>query len=110
MPRASCEDLSSLYHKLTMVEDAILDLKSQYPEDSWVPQFGLSLAHAFARMPFAGAQSRANDALGWLIAEYPNTDQAFYADRMHRTLWRPTEAMDVPAEPRQPSYALPERP
>jgi hypothetical protein len=105
--RASSDDLPSLYHKLTMVEDAILDLKDQYPQDSWLPQLGLSLAQAFARMSFPGAQIHANDELDWVIAEYPTTNQAYYADGMRRARLAPVATMDVPIEPTLPSYAVP---
>jgi hypothetical protein len=104
---ASQDDLSALYHKLTIVEDAVLDLKDQYPEDTWLPQLGLSLAQAFLRIPFHTAQIHANDALDWVIADYPRTDQAFYADSIRRSRLQVVTAEDIPVQPTLPSYAIP---
>lgn len=100
-------NLSSLYHKLTMVEDAILDLKNHYPSDSWLPGFGLSIAQAFVRFPFGDAQVRANDTLDWVITDYPTSVQAFYAFRMMRARLHPTVMDDIPIEPVLPIYAVP---
>ena len=104
---ASSSDLAMLYRKLSLVEGAILDLKDQYPQDSWLPQLGLSLAETFAKMPFAGAQVRANDNLEWVIAEYPTSDQALYAGSIRRARLVPAPTMDIPIEPVLPSYAAP---
>jgi hypothetical protein len=99
-------DSSSLYHKLTMIEDALLDLKDRFPHDSWLPQLGLGLAQVFAKIPFPAAQVHANDELDWVVAEYPNTNQASYASDMLRLRLGPT-TVDVPIEPTLPSNAVP---
>jgi hypothetical protein len=104
---ASADDLAMLYRKLSLVEGALLDLKDQYPQDSWLPQLGLSLAETFAKMPFAGAQVRANDDLEWVIAEYPTSDQALYAGSIRRARLAPAPTMDIPIEPLLPGYAAP---
>jgi hypothetical protein len=104
---APSNKLSTLYHKLTMVEDAILDLKNHYPSDSWLPGFGLSIAQAFVRFPFGDAQVRANDTLDWVIADYPTSAQASYAFRMIRARLHPTVMDDIPIEPILPIYAVP---
>jgi hypothetical protein len=104
---ASSDDLPSLFHKLTMVENAVLDLKDQYPQDSWLPQLGLSLAQAFARMSFPGAQVHANDALDWVIADYPSSNAASSADGMRHARVQPIATMNVPIDPTLPSYAIP---
>lgn len=99
-------EASPLYHKLTMVEDAILDLKNHFPKDSWIPQLGLSLAEAFAKMPSPAAQVHANDALDWIVAEYGTSIQAVYAADLRRSRSR-TATMEIPIEPLLPASAVP---
>lgn len=101
------DDLSALYTKLTMVEDAILDLRGQYPHDTWLPKLGLSVAEAFALMPVPGARIHSNDDLDWVIADYPSSNEAFYAYGMRRARLQPVAAREVPIEPVLPSYAVP---
>jgi len=96
---ASPDELSLLYHKLTMVEDAIMDLKDQYPRDTWLPQFGLAIAQAFAKMAIPGAQVHANTNLDWLQSEYGSSDQALYADSLRRSQDYPLAATEIPIEP-----------
>jgi hypothetical protein len=96
---ASEDQLAVLYHKLTMVEDSVVDLKERYPQDTWLPRFGLELARAFARMPYPLAQIKANDDLDWVIAEYPTSREAQGADAMRRARLAPPLTMDVPIEP-----------
>ena len=105
---ASEDDLPVLYHKLTLVEDALIDLKRRYPLDTWVPQLTLNLAQAYGKLPFGAAQARANDNLDGLIADYPDTDQALYAMDLRDARLRPRTAADnIPIEPVLPSYAVP---
>jgi hypothetical protein len=104
---ASADELSALYHKLTMVEDAVFDLRERYPHDSWLPQLGFSLAQAFAKMPLPAAQVHANDTFNWLIADYPQSDAASDAGGMRLLRLRTPVSMDVPIEPTLPSYAVP---
>ncbi len=102
----SPHDASPLYHQLTMVEDAILDLKNRFPKDSWIPQLGLSLAEAFAKMPFSAAQVHANDELDWIVAEYATTVQATYAADLRRSRSWP-KMTELPIEPFLPASAVP---
>jgi hypothetical protein len=104
---APADEVSALYAKLTMVEDAILDLRHHYPRDTWLPRLGLSVAEAFALMPVPGARIRSNDDLDWVIADFPATNEAFYAYGMRRARLQPVAARDVPIEPELPSYAVP---
>ncbi len=96
---ASPDELSMLYHKLTMVEDAVLDLKDQYPHDTWLPQFGLAISQAFAKMAIPGAHVHANTNLDWLQSEYASSDQALYADTLRRSQDLPVAATEIPIEP-----------
>ncbi len=104
---ASFDDLMPLYHKLVMTEDALVDLRRLYPFDSWVPKLGLSIAQAFAKFPFEAAHVRANDNLDWIIADYPDTDQAYFASDLREASLRPRISTTVPIEPTLPSYAIP---
>jgi len=100
-------DMQPLFRKLTFVEDAITDLKTQFPKDSWIPQFGLSLAQAFMKMHVADAAVRANDAIDWVIAEYPRTDQALFAKGLRSASFAAAPSAD--AIPIEPIIAYPER-
>ncbi len=104
---ASFDDLLPLYHKLIMTEDALGELRRQYPLDSWVPKLGLSIAQAFAKFPFEAAHVRANDDLDWIIADYPDSDQAYFASDLRDAHRRPPVSTNVPIEPTLPSYAIP---
>jgi hypothetical protein len=101
------DEVAALYGKLTMVEDAILDLRDRYPRDTWLPRLGLSVAEAFALLPVPGARIHSNDDLDWVIADFPATNEAFYAYGMRRARLQPVAARDVPIEPFLPSYAVP---
>jgi hypothetical protein len=107
---ASSKELSALYYKLTMVNEAMLDLKTHYPRDSWLPDFGLRIAQAFARFPYHAAQIRANDTIDWIIADFPTTNQAFYASDLRRARLHPASIDNIPIEPILPSYAVPPLP
>jgi hypothetical protein len=104
---ASKADLAVLYHKLQFVEDSVVDLKARYPKDTWLPQFGLDLAQTFARISIPGAQIHANDALDWVIAEYPKSNQAATATAAWRASLVIPTSFDVPIEPEVSAPAQP---
>ena len=97
---AAAGDMKTLFRKLTFVEDALTDLKAQFPKDSWIPQFGLNLAQTFLKMHIADAAVRANDAIDWVIADYPLTNQALFAKGLRSASFAAVPAADpVPIEP-----------
>jgi hypothetical protein len=96
---AASGDVTNLFHKLTLVEDALSDLKTQFPKDTWVPQLGLSLAQAFMKIHVGDSAVHANDAIDWVIADYPLTDQAFYAKGMRSASFGTPSVDVVPIEP-----------
>jgi len=95
---AAGADVSNLLHKLTLVDDAVRDLKAQFPRDTWVPQLGLSLAQAFAKIHCGDAAVRANDTLDWVISDYPLSDQAFTAKGLRTADFASTTSPIVPIE------------
>jgi hypothetical protein len=95
---AATNDLAKQYHKLTFVEDALLDLKTQYPADSWIAPLGLNLAKAFVKLHIEDATVDANDTVDWLIAEYPKTTEGFLAKDLLNTSFVVIPVTDIPIE------------
>jgi len=72
-------DADYIYHKLLLVEDAIHDWQAKYPHDSWIPRMTYGLAMVYKKLPIDEAQTHMNAQLGWLVALYPQSDEAnFY--------------------------------
>jgi len=69
-------DVSYIYNKLLLVEDAIHDWQAKYPHDSWIPRMTYGLAMVYKQLPLDEAQDRMNDQLDWLVASYPYSDEA----------------------------------
>ena len=96
----SAADMPTLFHKLTLVENALRDLKTQFPTDTWIPGLGLGLAQAFLKLHVGDAAVRANDASDWVIADYPRSSQAIFAKGLRRATSAVASGMDpVPLEP-----------
>lgn len=95
---ATGADVSNLLHKLTLVEESVSDLRTKFPKDTWVPQLGLSLAQAFAKIHIGDASVRSNDAIDWIIADYPLSDQAFEAKGMRAASFAVATSVIVPIE------------
>jgi hypothetical protein len=92
------ERLAKYYHKLTCVEDSLLDLKQKFPNDTWIPGLGFGLAKTYLKLHGGDALVRANDTIDWLIAEYPHSGEAMSARDLRAA--RLTQASDdVPIEP-----------
>jgi ABC-type microcin C transport system permease subunit YejB len=92
------DKLSDLYHKLTLVEDSLADLKSQFPHDTWIPNLGVGLADAFAKIGFEDSAVHENDALDWVIAEYPNSIAAKTAISARTAVIAITKFSGIPLE------------
>jgi hypothetical protein len=96
---AATDDLAKQYHKLGFVEDALLDLKTQYPADTWIAPLGLNLARAFTKLHIEDAAVHANDTVDWLIAEYPKTQEGFLAKDLLHASFALIPVTDIPIEP-----------
>jgi hypothetical protein len=69
-------DVSYIYNKLLLVEDAIHDWQAKYPHDSWIPRMTYGLAMVYKKLPLDEAQDHMDDQLDWLVASYPYSDEA----------------------------------
>jgi hypothetical protein len=93
------DELKNQFHKLVFVEDALNDLKNKFPRDTWLPRLGVALAQDFAKLTIEDAAVRANDALDWVLAEYPTSDAALGAKDMRAASLATGATIDVPIEP-----------
>jgi hypothetical protein len=69
-------DVSYIYNKLLLVEDALEDWHAKYPHDTWIPKMTYALAMVYKKLPLDEAQDHMNDRLDWLVASYPESDEA----------------------------------
>jgi len=61
---------------LSFATDAIKDWEGKYPTDPWIAKDLLALESVYLRVPTDEGFQLASKTEGWLIADYPNTDQA----------------------------------
>jgi hypothetical protein len=61
---------------LSYASDAIKDWEGKYPTDPWIAKDLLALETVYLSVPSDDGIRLATQTEGWLIADYPNTDQA----------------------------------
>ena len=61
---------------LAAVELAIRDWERQFPKDPWIVRSVLALHKTYAIFPDPQARARAVDAAVWLVAKYPESNEA----------------------------------
>jgi hypothetical protein len=61
---------------LSLVTDALHDWEQQYPSDPWIAKDLLALEVVYLRVPSDDGFRLASQTEAWLIADYPDTDQA----------------------------------
>lgn len=98
---------------LTFATDAIKDWESKYPADPWIAKDLLALEAVYLRVPNDEGFHLATQTESWLIADYPNSDQAVQGRSelaANRIPYMPqqVEAAQAPAPaPAPPRYAPP---
>jgi hypothetical protein len=113
LARYAPADAARVYPKLVAVEDAVLDWKTTFPADPWLPALGLRLGKLFDRLGVADSAQQAQDTYAWVIAEYPDSDEAIVAAHLREPA--PDAAADpsvpiVDPTPNPPMLALPAAP
>ncbi len=71
---------------LSYVTDAVKDWEQQYPTDPWLAKDLLALEEVYLRVPTDEGFHYASQTEAWLIADYPDSDQATSAARNSRTI------------------------
>lgn len=61
---------------LSDVSDAIHDWEHRYPSDPWIAKDLLALETVYLHSGTDEGTRRAHETEGWLVADYPNSDQA----------------------------------
>ncbi|MBV9440670.1 MAG: hypothetical protein JOZ24_11820 [Candidatus Eremiobacteraeota bacterium] len=70
------EDADHIFDKAVLVEDALRDWQTQFPNDPWIPKYAYALSQLYAKLNTDAARERGNDARDWLIARYPRSEYA----------------------------------
>jgi hypothetical protein len=98
---------------LDFVSDAIKDWESQYPADPWIAKDLLALETVYLRVPTDDGFRLATQTEAWLVADYPDSDNAsagrseLAANRipyMPQQLPQVAQAPAPPPQQQQPYY------
>lgn len=112
---------------LSYVTDAMKDWEQQYPTDPWIAKDLLALEGVYLRVPTDEGFRLASQTESWLVADYPDSDQATLgrsqlADNripympqqvpQQKQTWQPPVQAYAPPQwqpqqPAIPSYAIP---
>ncbi|MDB5093068.1 MAG: hypothetical protein JWO85_1169 [Candidatus Eremiobacteraeota bacterium] len=73
---AEPEAAEHIFDKAVLVEDALRDWQAQFPRDPWIPKYAYALAELYGKLDMDDAQTRKDETLDWLVAEYPRSEYA----------------------------------
>jgi hypothetical protein len=69
-------DNGDALRSVRLVEQSIRDWETRYPGDVWLPKTVLALHRVYRRIASVEAGERAIDCAAWLLAKYPESDEA----------------------------------
>jgi len=109
---AGTDPQSMVNGPLSFVTDAIKDWETKYPTDPWIAKDLLALEAVYLRVPGDDGFGLAKKTEAWLVADYPDSDQAAQARSELAVNDIPYMPQQVQAAqvPQQPQYAPPPPP
>jgi hypothetical protein len=107
---AGTDPRSILNGPLSFVTDAIKDWESQYPADPWISKDLLALETVYLHVPTDEGFNLATQTESWLVADYPNSENAANGRSelaANKIPYMPQQLPQIAQAPPAPQYYTP---